>query len=203
MKYLLVVLFFCIIGSNLIAQENKTAAPATKNLQFHSINQAGLLEGESGSAFQLQTINGLGYRSWFTGIGVGLDYYRLRSIPLFLDLRKEFGRSAGRFFVYAEGGIDFAWATDKQKNDYLDYPYYQSNSFQNGPYAAAGIGYKLIFTRNLALVISPGFSYKKKELKSSNTSNTYCPVNGPPCVASEDRYDYNFYRFSLNLGLVF
>jgi len=198
MKYLLIVLFSCFVGDKLNAQENKTAVMTEKNLQFHSINQAGLLEGESGSAFQLQTINGLAYRSWFVGIGLGLDYYRLRSIPLFFDLRKEFGRSAGRFFLYAEGGIDFAWATDKQKNDLSEYPY-PVNDFQNGPYAAAGIGYKIIFTRNLALVISPGFSYKKTELKSSNT---ICPFQGP-CFVDNNLYDYNFYRFSLNLGLVF
>ncbi|HVY74956.1 MAG TPA: hypothetical protein VG890_09015, partial [Puia sp.] len=76
---------------------------SSKAWQFHSINQVGLLEGESGSSWQLQTVNGMSYKSWFAGIGVGLDYYRLRGIPLFLDLRKTFGHSRNKPFVYADG----------------------------------------------------------------------------------------------------
>ncbi len=83
---LLLILAVCL--SVIVSAQQKTG---TGNWQFHSINNIGLLEGQTGSAFQLQSINGMQYKSWYAGIGLGLDFYRYRTIPLFIDFRKEFG----------------------------------------------------------------------------------------------------------------
>src|SRR5687768_4020311 len=57
--------------------------------KFTSINQAGVTWGGSGQTLQLQSINGIFYKTFSAGVGVGLDYYWQRTIPLFIDLRKD------------------------------------------------------------------------------------------------------------------
>src|ERR1700712_5956221 len=98
-------LFICLLtGLVFFAHAQKKS---TTPWNFHSINNIGLLEGQTGSSFQIQTVNGAQYKSWFAGIGLGLDYYRYRTVPLFLDLRKEFGKSSNRLFLYADMGVSF------------------------------------------------------------------------------------------------
>ena len=123
--------------------------------RFQSMVNVGLLEGQTGSAFQLQTINGARYKSWFAGVGLGLDYYRIRTIPLFIDIRKEFGNSRDKIFIYADGGISFNWATDIQKSGL------PNEQFHNGFYSDMGLGYKTSVGKSSALLISLGYSYKK------------------------------------------
>ena len=166
--------------------------------QFHSINQVGLLYGENGSAFQVQTINGVQYKSWFAGIGVGIDEYRFRSIPLFADFRKEFAVGAGYLFIYGGIGMHFMWLTDKQKDDY-HLGYYQKAHFSNGLYYDAGIGYKVKLNNRIAFFVSPGFSHKDTEMKSPTFS---CPFTGP-CYPLPERYNYALNRLSVNLGIIF
>ena len=126
--------------------------------RFHSINSIGLLEGEAGSAFQLQTINGVQYKSWFAGAGVGLDYYRFRGVPVFLDIRKMFPLKTNTFFVYGDIGIHAGWLTEKQKNsnNYVA----ALTDFNNGLYTDAGAGYQICLGKKGALLISAGYSFK-------------------------------------------
>ena len=161
--------------------------------RFQSINSVGLLEGQAGSAFQLQTVNGARYFSWFAGIGVGLDNYRLRTIPIFLDVRKEFGNSSNKFFVYADAGISFSWIPDNEKM-----PYTQEH-FSNGFYDDFGFGYKAALGKKNALQVSLGYSYK-------NLTDTYTygyynvdpPTGNPP-----EKISYYLNRLSIKLGWSF
>src|SRR5450631_2033356 len=152
LKYVLLFLLMVTMIGISVAQP-KTADASWK---FHSINSVGLLEGQVGSAFQIQTINGAQYKSWFGGIVLGLDYYRYRTIPLFIDLRKEFGRTAKKLFVYSDLGINFGWVTDKQKTQYVF-----DDKFANGFYSDLGFGYKINLGKNGGLLIGLGYSYKK------------------------------------------
>ena len=97
-----------IIVSWLVLFIINLSASAQEKFVFHSQNFAGLLEGQAGSAFQLQTINGVQNKGWFTGIGAGLDYYRFRSVPLFLNMSK-FLFDGKKFFVSGNGGVNFPW----------------------------------------------------------------------------------------------
>ena len=112
-------------------------ATAQKNsYRFQSNMQFGLLEGEQGSAFQLQTINGVQHKTWFAGLGVGLDYYHTRSIPLFLNVRKEIFKGEKTPFVYASGGYHFPWLRAEDKDWYI-------TETKGGLYFDAGIGYQV------------------------------------------------------------
>ncbi len=175
-------------------QKEKVTAKSNCGCRFSSINQAGILEGESGTAFQLQSINGIQLGTWFTGIGAGLDYYRYRGIPLFLDLRKNILNRNRTPFLFADGGIHFAWVQDKYKTGW------NRNEFSNGLYYVVGLGYRLGLRKNDAFVFSLGYSFKRMEEKRYST--VFC-IN-PPC--DEQLYEtlnYGLRRVSLQLGFSF
>lgn len=69
---ILLLLLFCLQG---FGQKN--------GVGFSTTIQAGLLEGEDGSAFGLKTFGSVQRKGGSAGIGVGLDYYNIRSIPVF------------------------------------------------------------------------------------------------------------------------
>jgi hypothetical protein len=185
-KKWIAVFFLIYLCSGNAFSQNK------QNGRFHSINQAGLLEGEKGGAFQLQTINGMQYKSWFAGLGFGLDYYRFRSLPLFIDLRKSFDP----FFVYLDGGIHFIWLSDKEKNDY-------PGSFSKGFYGDLGGGYALKLSKKTVILFSAGYNYKRS-LRTQKFSTEYCPFAGP-CNANYNyiRSAYEMSRFNIKAGIQF
>ncbi|MFI5156668.1 MAG: hypothetical protein ACHQEM_10805 [Chitinophagales bacterium] len=177
-----------LICPGLHAQQNKSQ----NQWIFHSYNLLGLLEGEAGSAFQLQTVNGVQHGSWFTGLGVGIDNYQFRSVPLFLDIRKFFGKEPAPFFVYGDAGIQYPWVKSSQKMLY-------QSSFSNGFYADAGIGHLHKFGPGLALSFSIGYTYKD----ATETSPSYaCPFAGP-CYDNATSLSYELNRITLKIGIVF
>jgi len=186
----LLILAFSLWLSGLVSAQQKTV---TGIWQFHSINNVGLLEGQTGSAFQLQSINGMQYRSWFAGIGLGLDFYRYRTIPLFIDFRKEFGGSVNKFFAYADGGINFCWLTDNEKTMYLP-----DEQFSAGFYTDLGLGYKIGLGRNNHLLLSIGYSLKK--LKETYQSYYYNP---PDELQDKEKINYSLNRLSIKIGWEF
>ncbi|MFI5185866.1 MAG: hypothetical protein ACHQF0_04030, partial [Chitinophagales bacterium] len=124
-KKILIIVLITMISINSTAQQKIH----NNFFRFHSINNVGLLEGQSGSAFQLQTINGIQHKSWLIGVGSGFDFYRYRTIPLFADVRKEFGKNSNKIFVYADVGTNFYWKSDKDVKQF-----YPDDKFKNGFY---------------------------------------------------------------------
>jgi hypothetical protein len=168
---------------------------------FQSIASVGLLEGQTGSAFQLQTINGARYKSWFAGVGLGLDYYRIRTIPLFIDIRKEFGKNSGKLFIYADGGISYGWASDAQKTGYL-----LNDQFHNGFYSDMGLGYKWAIGKKSAVVISLGYNYKKVNESYSSPYYYYPNYYTGDILRPNDsieKISYSLNRLSMKIGWAF
>jgi hypothetical protein len=189
MHYRKYVLILAIFGSFITSRGQQT--DKNNKAEFQSINMAGLLEGEKGSAFQLQTINGLQYKGWFAGIGIGLDYYRIRSVPVFVDLRKNIGSLSKSFFIYLDGGIHYPWLNDDQKD-------FNSGIYSQGFYSDVGFGYRITLHSNTSILLSLGYSYKKTEEKV--TPIVACPFYGP-CYSSPQQVVYNLNRISFKLGL--
>ena len=172
------------------------AINAQQKFSFRSSNYVGLLEGETGSAFQLQTINGFQHRGWFGGIGTGLDYYRYRSIPLFFSLNKKIGNQSSGFFISMDEGLNFAWYNREKRwdNDFI------SSKFSPSLYWSPGIGYSLGLRNNKdAILISIGYSYK--HLKEKVERPVFC-IN-PPCEPVIERYDYRLNRLLMRVGWQF
>jgi hypothetical protein len=191
--------FFAIIISlasfPLHAQEKEATAGTVKSCScgFQSVLQGGLLEGAVGPSWNLQTINGVYYKTWFAGIGAGLDYYSMRTVPLFMDFRKELFRKSRTPYLYADGGIHFAWLKNKEK------PGGGPGEYNNGFYYDIGAGYKIGFRKRDALLVSAG--YTMKTLREKRIVFRQCILH--PCNSFVDRYNYTFSRLSFKVGWQF
>lgn len=189
----LVVLKFTVLS--LYAQESaKKAAPAKPcSCGFQSILQGGLLEGADGPSWNVQTINGFNLKGWFAGVGVGIDYYNMRTIPLFFDFRKEILKRNRTPFLYADAGIHFDWLKKKEK------PGWGSSDYNRGFYYDFGGGYKLGFGKRDALLISAGYTLKR--LREERSYQIQCVT--APCNPTQEYYDFSFKRLTFKVGWQF
>lgn len=200
-KYLLTGLLCASMIKNGMAQGEKLS----HRLSFHSINNIGLLNGTSGHAFQMETINGMQYGKWFGGLGIGIDEYRFRTIPLFIDLRKEMGKSIHRWFLFADAGLSVYW---KKDSDVRTFP--KDSQVKNGFSAAAGAGYSIKLNRQLNLLLSGGYSYKAMDEEGRNLDpRMFIPLPGGIWIDRVAEYGpltstrHSFRRWVLKVGITF
>jgi hypothetical protein len=169
-----------------------------RSTRFSSQNYVGLLEGEQGSKFQLQTINGIKYKTWFAGIGTGIDWYYRRSIPAFMSLNKDFLIKGNRnFFIATDVGANFPWQVDK--NSYA----YSIEKSIPGFYWGAGLGYKVgIGKLNDAIQLQLGYSYKHvgEKVKTIYYYDYVTPMITQPRPEMTNRFDYYLRRLSFKIG---
>jgi hypothetical protein len=163
-------------------------------LKFHSINAVGVSNGEKGGHLLLQTVNGLAFKNWYSGIGVGADYYQYKSYPLFIDGRRYFGKNDNGF-AYADLGYNLSGKNKPGKEVY----YYSFYHFSGGIYTDIGIGYKIKLARNAALLFSTGYSYK--EINNKVGVINECLV--APCPVDYSNYKYANGRVVLKAGVDF
>lgn len=169
---------------------------AQDKIHYSSQNYVGLLEGESRAAFQLQTIHGVKFKTWHAGIGTGLDYYRFRTIPLFLDLNKDLVFNERTFFVSGDIGTNFVWDNGTGSMGWGS----SESKFTPKLYWAGGLGYRAFFkNKREAFLINLGYSFK--HVREELTVSTFCI--DPPCTVSKDVYDNKLNRISIRVGLQF
>ena len=179
-------LLLLIISFSCVAQK--------KPVKFQSINLAGIVGGENHVHSTFQTLNGIRFSNWFAGVGVGIDNYRYKTLPLFIDGRGYFGKDKNAFF-YGDIGYDFPVKNKPGKEVY----YYNTYNFSGGIYTDFGIGYEVSLNKSSSLAFSLGHSFKK--LQNEVGVVTQCLV--APCPVDYSKYDYEFGRMILKAGLVF
>jgi hypothetical protein len=163
-----------------------------KKVRFQSINEFGMVGGESQVNSAFQTINGIRFTNLFTGIGIGIDNYRYKTLPLFIEERWYFGDEK-KAFIYGDIGYNFAMK-NKPDKDLISYPLYH---FSGGIYTDAGIGFQTKVTKQSSLLFSLGHSYK--ELQATTSLAPSC-VN---CSANSYVYKFSYGRMMLKAGFVF
>lgn len=177
------------------AQTEDSKSSSGKSYAVHSINEVGILEGENGTSFQLQSIVDVQYRRWFTGIGAGIDYYTFRTIPVFLDVRRNLMNKNKTPFIYADAGINFPWLKKEEKASY-------NSEFKNGWYYDIGLGYNVSFKNSGALLISAGFSQKNfTEKRPAPVFIDILPNPYPYDYSS--KLNYSLRRISIKMGWIF
>ena len=181
-----VLLFSSIIFFSVQAQNEK--------VKYQSINLGGITVGESEVNAVFQTINGINFSQWFLGIGIGVDYYQYKTLPLFFDARRFFGRRH-KEFLYGNFGYNLP-LNNKPGNEIS---YYDSYDFKGGIYTDFGLGIKIKFIKSTSLVFSLGHSYKKLQ---SKIGTLICPFLGP-CYIDYKNYEFGYGRLILKTGLVF
>jgi hypothetical protein len=165
--------------------------------RFHSINSLGLVNGSNDVSALLQSVNGFQKKNWFLGIGVGLDYYYFRTVPVFADARYSFGKKKNKLFVYADGGINIDWVEEYAPGQIVIWDGSGSNNeFFNGIYTDAGFGYLIKMKKENALQLSLGYSHK-----SLKEENTYLDWRTQKSQTDINKYKLN--RILLKLGWQF
>lgn len=177
---------FLLISFSTSAQKNR--------IRFQSINNVGIALGQSEPDWTLQTINGIKFSNWYTGIGIGIDDYRYKTLPLFIDGRWNFGEKK-EGFVYGDFGYNFPMKDKPGK----EVSYYNTYHFTGGIYTDIGIGFQSRLYKKSSLLFSLGYSYKELQTK---IGTTICPFIGP-CYVDYSKYEFNYGRIALKAGLVF
>ncbi|HTR29345.1 MAG TPA: hypothetical protein VMH27_08740 [Puia sp.] len=162
-------------------------------LQFRSTEWLGLSTGQAGGAGILGTVNGVAWGPWFTGLGASVDYYRFRSVPLFLSVTRDIslGRR-DRLYLYANGGTNVPWYTRPNMGDNNAVV---SSTFQGGAYWGGGLGYLWkLGNQRQAIVLSAGYAVKKLS-EDQVTASTCAPLD-----CNMARYEYLNRMFEFMIG---
>ncbi len=191
LKKMTLAVIACLTVWMAAAQSDTISVQPVKPV-FHALTQVGILEGERETKMQLQWINGLQYKTWFGGIGVGLDYYFQRSIPLFADIRKDLSKKVP-LFIYGDLGVHFPWIKKAAESGWME------TEYKNGLFYEAGLGYRAQVNARNAIVVSAGYSEKAlAELRKE--PYIWGPPNMPQRV---NRFDYRLKRISIKAGFQF
>lgn len=174
-------------------------AQQKNKIRFQSINNAGVIIGGYEQAFQLQSINGIKYKTYSAGIGIGRDDYYFKTVPLFVDLRKNLLEKKITPFVYVDLGASFPW--DRAKIETWTTSYYKSGFLFD-----AGLGYSIPVRGRFAFNFSAGYSQKilnETRETSSWMWTDYMPGFAPSSYKDTADYRYTLRRISLKIGFSF
>ncbi len=173
-------------------------ADAQSNVTYTTTVEAGLIKGSNDKSGVYFFTNGISYKNITAGIGVGIDGYVYCSVPLFLDVKKQFGHHKIKPFVGASAGINIQYLTTEQKNSYN--PFYQNPGFNNGFFTKASVGVSMPVYHKLRMFVNAGYSYK-------TTSVTYSSYplmilsSGMQQNTTTDIYHFNRWFVSIALWL--
>ena len=188
-KKLLTLTALCFLLSTAFAQK--------KTLPLEGTVQVGLLEGEQGGSLQFGAMGGIKLNKWTTSIGSGLDYYGVRSIPLYLNVQRNILASDKTPFLFAGAGYHFPWVPKNTKDMWSSWS--GSIDTDGGLYYHAGIGYQLPALKKAALFFAASIS--SKHYQEEILQPVFC--NMGPCPEYKEKVAYRFRRLSIAMGLRF
>lgn len=195
MRSILFIMFIFILANTIIAQTNSNPDKIT----YYLIPQIALLNGDNAVSGQIQLTGGIVKKKWAIGIGTAIDYYKVRTVPLFIDLRTRLGKKQ-LLFSYINLGSNIAWPLETQYSYSLQPWNNEKSSFSNGVYTDLGIGYHLVNKKNnRGAILSLGYSMK-------TVSESYLEIryrDFPPYTTDtfQRKFDYTFNRIVIRLGI--
>ena len=163
-------------------------------VSLHTIVSAGVAAGEGTAKPLAQVAAGFHYDRFFTGIGVGMDNYHFKSIPLFADWRMNFGNKQS-IFVFANGGYNFSYGNKDNETHFFE----TSNRFYGGFYFDTGLGYRFRLSSSHRLLLSAGYSQKNI---TQEIGYSY-PCFSPPCSVDTYKNHYNLSRITAKIAWEF
>lgn len=192
-------LIFIVMAECTVAQQ-KTKSAVT----FHSLQQLGMINGNGAVSGLIQTVNGVECSQWFAGVGVGLDFYRYRSVPLFVNVKRYFSlKNNNALFIYADGGYNQPWLKDnKETYSWGSGSTETKSQYKGGLYTDAGFGYAIKFKSGNKMLLNIGYSYKYFE-ENKITKTVTGGVAGNTENTNSQKYKYNFNRLMIKIGWEF
>lgn len=177
MKKLLIILLLLPIAC--FSQKKKT------KIYPHVILSGGIAGGEKQTAPVAQLSAGISFGPWFSGLGVGYDYYRFNTIPVYADWRFSFGPDR-ILYVYANPGVHLLQPTGSQ----LETIWARKAELKPGFFGEGGVGFRVKAGRYHHLGLSIGYRYRQM---THRTDLTPPWISSRPTTMGElakDRYSF-------------
>jgi len=182
-------------------KKKKTNLSADVLLGIDSLNRAlrlnkwmhqvrlGILNGEDGRSFISSTGFTADYTlfyslkpTWYLGLGIGYDEYpSFRSLPVGLEIRKDWGIGPSPFFSYVRAGLSRVGS----RNSFIG----PTASIQGQEFIAFGLGQQWTLGRS-SMFFTVGF--RSQSARTSWSSGDF-----------RSRTDWNLNRLDIKLGMVF
>lgn len=185
----------------LIISVTQLNAQSKSKESFYLIPEVALLNGDQARSSQIQVVGGISQKNWRFGLGIGIDHYKLRSLPVFMNARNYFGRNK-KGFAFLSIGSNIPWVLENQHKIWFTQQGEQKQSvFKMGLYADMGIGYDIQLGKTKNLSLSMGYSVKNISEKYEDWGFWIWPQPVPAPGSSRERVaDYTFRRLSLKAG---
>lgn len=172
-------------------------AAAQQGWKVHPSIATGFSVGQLGAYGQLKATLAVSHGPWSIGPGVAIDYYRYRTIPVFLAVTRDLSKPESRaiFFLYAEGGLDLPWYYP----DTHPWDYYTSR-FRPAPWLTGGPGLRLRLSRRhpQAILLTAGYTFKN--VREIQTAHQPC-LTPNSCAYSPDQYTYTYINHVLTFAI--
>jgi len=162
--------------------------------------EGGVVNGNWETNGYVQTTHGIQYQQWLIGVGAGMDYYRYRSVPVFLEVQKNFGKKTVRPFLIAAAGVNATWPTEEQKQTIINWWQTTPAEHKNGWYAKLGAGVLLNASSKLKFSLRAAYSFKS--LSTTHTEFFFVPWP-QPTTSTEITTEYRLNRVTIGLGIGF
>lgn len=190
-KLLYLCCLFMLLMQSTIAQQKQRSA------DWYLMPGITLLNGDHIVSQSIQLSGGIQYKQLYAGLSAGIDYYKIRSVPLLAELR--YGLDS-RFtpFAFIHSGYNLAWALEHQ-HAIPSGPFSSNGSvFNNGLYAGGGIGCYVYKKGRDGILLSLGYNVKKltelyDEIVWTGTGNS----------KSERELNYTLKRIAVTLSFRF
>jgi hypothetical protein len=132
-------------------------------------------------------------------IGVGIDYYGYRTVPLVVDVKQFLGNKKNKAFVYAGAGYNITWLLNEQKTqNWLWGMPATTADYSNGFTYHYGIGYGFLNIKNKGLLVTIGINSKSLR----ETYDTWI-FNGTTSVLMPTKNTYTLNRLAIGLAYSF
>ncbi|MBW4891400.1 hypothetical protein KXQ82_16855 [Mucilaginibacter sp. HMF5004] len=139
---------------------------------------------------------GVSYKKLMLGVGSGIDWYGLRSVPIFVEGRFNFSGKLDKVFIYTKLGVNLNKLTAKQQYEQTEYT---STGFARGIYTDFGLGYSLYNSHLRGVQFGLGYSVKTlKQYVADIIYPTYPIYN-----QTGHYYTYTFNRYMVSVGYRF
>lgn len=162
-----------------IASAQKTKMP------YHFSINGSYVMGSNKISFQGFITNSISIRNFNAGISAGIDFYRFRTIPIFLNVRMHVTKEKN-VFAYTHLGYNIPFVTSTK-----DFSYDKNiHKFSGGMFAGFGGGVEFKLSKKAKLLLSAGYSLKNISYKIEYSS-------------ASDRYVFNLNRMVVNMGVEF
>lgn len=189
MKQLLYLVLVAFLSAPATAQKKQNP------VSLYVMPQGSLLAGDHSASGAPLLTAGIQYRNWLFGAGGGVDYYKVRSVPIFAETRYAFGKKPASFFAYAHGGYNIANAKQYQHSAYN----IVNSVYNNGWLAEGGVGYN--FWNRQKRGLSLGIGYSVKTLQERYTDHNY--IDNFLSIPSTHKLTYTFNRIVFTAAIKF